>query len=123
MCLVDLATAESVDRQLMWKAFARLGVLDKMTSIICWFHDGMRACILMNTGRCLERFTISRASPRLCACLSAVQRFFAPVLAVVQRRFEADATANTDLVRILDGRRVWGAMKEEEKEEKRKGFH
>ena len=46
VCFIDLTKAyDSVDRTLLWKVLARFGVPQNMISVICQFHDGMRACV------------------------------------------------------------------------------
>ena len=60
MCFIDLQKAyDSVDRSLLWKVLARYGVPAKLISIIRQFHDGMRACVRLDSGRVVCR----RAGP------------------------------------------------------------
>ena len=46
VCFIDLTKAyDSVDRTLLWTVLARFDVPQNMMSVICQFHDGMRACV------------------------------------------------------------------------------
>ena len=49
VCFIDLTKAyDSVDRTLLWTVLARFDVPQNMNSVICQFHDGMRACVRLN---------------------------------------------------------------------------
>ena len=53
VCFIDLTKAyDSVDQTLLWTALARFGVPQRMISVICQFHDGMRACVQLDDGVC-----------------------------------------------------------------------
>ena len=53
VCFIDLTKAyDSVDRNLLWTVFARFGVPQNMISVICQFHDGMRACVRLDDRVC-----------------------------------------------------------------------
>ena len=55
MCFIDLQKAYgSVDRSLLWKVLARYGVPAKLVSIIRQFHDGMQACVRLDSGETSE---------------------------------------------------------------------
>ena len=55
ICFIDLQKAyDSVDRSLFWKVLARYGVPAKLISIIRQFHDGMRACVRLDSGETSE---------------------------------------------------------------------
>ena len=50
-CFICLAKAYgSVDRVLLWGVLARFGVPPRMIKAIRMFHDGMRACVQVDTG-------------------------------------------------------------------------
>ena len=57
MCFIDLTKAcDSVDRTLLWTAFARFGVTPRMLAVIRQFHDGLRACGRLDDGECSNIF-------------------------------------------------------------------
>ena len=61
MCFIGLQKAyDSVDRSLLWKVLARYGVPAKLISIIRQFHDGMRACVRLDSGETSEWFAVEQ---------------------------------------------------------------
>ena len=55
MCFIDLQKAyDSVDRTLLRQMLARFGIPPQMIEVIRQFHDGMRACVRSDDGRCSE---------------------------------------------------------------------
>ena len=55
LCFIDLQKAyDSVDRTLLWQVLARLGTPPRTIGVIRQFHDGMRACVQSDDGRCSE---------------------------------------------------------------------
>ena len=51
MCFVDLKNAcDSVDLSLLWKVLASYGFTTKVISTIHPFHDGVRACVRLDSG-------------------------------------------------------------------------
>ena len=53
LCFIDLQKAyDSVDRTLLWQVLARFGTPPQMIEVIRQFHDGMRACVRSDDGRC-----------------------------------------------------------------------
>ena len=56
LCCIDLQKAyNSVGRTLLWQVLARFGVPPQMTKdVIRQFHDGMKACVRNDDGRCSE---------------------------------------------------------------------
>ena len=61
MCFIDLTKAcDSVDRTLLWTAFARFGVTPRMLAVIRQFHDGIRACVRLNGGECSDMFDVKQ---------------------------------------------------------------
>ena len=58
---IDLTKAnDSVDRTLLWTVLARFGVPQIMISVICQFHDGMRACVRLDDRVCSRRFAVEQ---------------------------------------------------------------
>ena len=55
LCFIDLQKAyNSVDRTILWQVPARFEVPPKVIEVIRQFHDGMRACVRNDDGRCSE---------------------------------------------------------------------
>ena len=55
LCFIDLQKAyDSVDRTLLEQGLARFGTPPQMIEVIRQFHDGMRACVRSDDGRCSE---------------------------------------------------------------------
>ena len=53
LCLTDLQkTYDSVDRTPLWQVISCFGVPPQMLEAIRQFHDGMRACVRNDDGRC-----------------------------------------------------------------------
>ena len=51
MCFIDLQKAyDSVDRELLWVVLARFGVPEKMLTVICQFHEGIRTRVRTDDG-------------------------------------------------------------------------
>ena len=60
-CFIDLPKAyDSVDRTLLWTVLARFDVPQKMISVICQFHDGMRACVRLDDRVCSRWFAVEQ---------------------------------------------------------------
>ena len=50
---IDLTKSfDYVDRTLLWTVLARFAVPQNMISVICQFHDGMRACMRLDDRVC-----------------------------------------------------------------------
>ena len=61
LCFIDLQKAyDSVDRTLLWQVLARFGTPPQMMEVIGQFHDGMRACVRSDDGRCSEWFEVAQ---------------------------------------------------------------
>ena len=61
VCFIDLTKAyDSVDRTLLWTVLARFGVPQIMISVICQFHDGMRACVRLDDRVCSRWFAVEQ---------------------------------------------------------------
>ena len=64
LCFIDLQKAyDVVDRILLRQVLARFGVPQQMIEVIRQFHDGMRACVGSNDGRCSEWFEVAQGLP------------------------------------------------------------
>ncbi|CAM9939791.1 unnamed protein product, partial [Sphacelaria rigidula] len=89
MCLIDLRKAyDSVDHSLLWKVLPRNDISAKMISIIRQFHDGMRACICLDSDETSEWFNVNYGLCQGCVrSPSLFSIFFAAVLTVTFDRF------------------------------------
>ena len=57
MSFMDLPKAhDSVDRTLPWAVLDRFGIPPRMLAVIRQFHDGLRACGLLDDGECSNIF-------------------------------------------------------------------
>ena len=57
LCFITLQKAyDSVDCTPLWQMFTRFGVPPQMLAVIQQFHDGMRACVRSEDGKCLKWF-------------------------------------------------------------------
>ena len=55
MCFIHLQKAyDTVDRTLLWRVLARIGVSPQMIAVIQKFYDGMRACVRPDQGVCSD---------------------------------------------------------------------
>ena len=60
MCLIDFRKAyDSVDRELFRVVLARFGVPEKMLTVNCQFHEGMRARVRTDDGEHSEWFEVT----------------------------------------------------------------
>ena len=100
MCFVDLTKAyDSVDRTLLRTVFARFGVPPKMLAVIRHFHDGMRARIRTDDGKCSEWFGVGQGLRQGCVLAPLLFNiFFTAVLRVAVERFSANADVVKDMV-------------------------
>ena len=98
--LVDLRKAyDLVDRTLLWQVLARFGTPPQMTEVIRQFHDGTRARVRSNDGRCSERFEVAQGLRQGCVFSPLLFKvFFAAILFVVLERFSKDAGLLADLI-------------------------
>ena len=61
MYVIDPTKAyDSVDRTLLWTVIARFGVPQNTISVICQFHDGMRACVWLDDRVCSRWFAVEQ---------------------------------------------------------------
>ena len=101
LCFIDLQKAyDYVARTHIWQVLARFGVPPKMTELIRQFHDGIRACVRSEDGRCSEWFEVAQGPLQGCV-LSALlfNVFFAEMLLVALERFSEEADILGDLAR------------------------
>ena len=69
VCFIDLTKKayDSVDRTLLWTMLTRFGVPQKnMISVICQFHDGMRACVRLDDRVCSRWFAVEEGLRQGC---------------------------------------------------------
>ena len=73
LCFIDLQKPyDSVDRTLLWQVLPLFGTPPQMIEVIRQFHDGMRACVRSNDGRCSEWFDVAqglRTFPATVQCI------------------------------------------------------
>ena len=102
LCFVDLQKAyDSVDHTLLWQVLARLGTPPQMIEMIRQFHDGMRACVRSDDGRCSEWFELAQGLRQGCVLSPLMfDVFFAAILRVVLERFSKDAGILADLIHL-----------------------
>ena len=79
MCFVDLINAyNSVDRTHVWAVLARFLVPPKMLAVIRHFHDGMRACIRTDNGKCSDWFGVEQGLRQGCVLAHLLLTFSLP---------------------------------------------
>ena len=103
MCFIDLQKAyDSVDRELLWKALARIAVPQKMITVIRqFFHDGMRARVRTDDGEYSEWFEVKQGLGQGCVLSPFLLNvFFAAVLHSVLLRFSEDEGIMANLVHL-----------------------
>ena len=93
LCFIDLQKAcDSVDRTLLWQVLARFGTPPQMIEVIRQFHDGMRACVRCDDGRCSEWFEVAQGLRQACVLSPLLFNvFFAAILLITLERFSEDA--------------------------------
>ena len=103
MCFIDLQKAyDSVDRFLLWKVLARYGVPAKLISTIRQFHDGMRACVCLDSGETSEWFAVEQGLHQGCLIAPGLFNvFFVAVLTVAFDRFSIEIVVLDDFVRVV----------------------
>ena len=72
-----------------------------MIEVIRQFHDGMRACVRSDDGRCSEWFEVAQGLRQGCVLSPLLFHvFFAAILRIVLERFRKDAGILADLVHL-----------------------
>ena len=104
LCFIDLQKAyDSVDRTRLWQVLARFGAPPQRIEVIRQFHDGMRACVRSDDGRCSERFEVAQGLHQECVLSPLLFNvFFAAILFVVLERFSKDAGILADLIHLQE---------------------
>ena len=104
LCFIDLQKAyDSVDHTLLWQVLARFGVPPQMIEVIRQFHDGMRACVRNDDGRCSEWFEVAQGLSQGCVLSSLLfSVFFAAILLVAPEKFSKDAGKLAHLIRLQE---------------------
>ena len=125
LCFIDLQKAyDSVDRTLLWQVLARFGKPPQMIQVIRQFHDGMRAYVRSDDGRCSEWFEVAQVRQGYVLSLLMYNVFFAAILRVVLERFSKNAGILADLIHLHEQpskvgpetalecvrRAIWGMM-------------
>ena len=102
LCFIDLQKVyDSVDRTLLWQVLTRFGTPPQMIEVIRQFHDGMRACVRSDDGRCPERFEVAQELRQGCVLSPLLFNvFFAVILFVVLERFSKDAGILADRIHL-----------------------
>ena len=104
LCFIDLQKAyDSVDRTLLWQVLARFGTPPQKIEVIRQFHDGMKACVRSDDGRCSEWFEVAQGLRQGCVLSPLLFNvFFAAILRIVLERFSKDADILADLVHLRE---------------------
>ena len=100
MCFIDLQKAyDSVDRTLLRQVVARFGTPPQMIEVIRQLHNGMRACVRSDDGRCSEWSEVAQGLRQGCVLSPLLfSVFFAAILFVVLETFSKDAGILADLI-------------------------
>ena len=104
LCFIDLQKAYgSVDRTLIWQVLARFGTPPQMIEVIRQFHDGMRACVRRDDGRCSEWFEVAQGLRQRCVLSPPLFNvFFTAMLFVVLERFSKNAGILAGLIHLQE---------------------
>ena len=104
LCFIDLQKAyDSVDCKLLWEVLARFGTPPQMIEVIRQFHNGMRACVRSDDGRCSEWFEVAQGLRQGCMLSPLLFNvFFAAILLVVLERFSMNAGILADLIHLQE---------------------
>ena len=104
LCFIDLQKAyDSVHRTLLWQVLARFGTPPKMIEVIRQFHDGVRACVRSDDGRCSEWFEVAQGLRQGCVLSPLLFNvFFAAIFFVILERFSKNAGIFADLIHLQE---------------------
>ena len=104
LCFIDQQKAyDSVDRTLLWQVLAHFGTPPQMIEVIRQFHDGMRACVRSDNGRCSEWFEVAQGLRQGCVLSPLLFNvFFVAILLVVLEIFSKDAGILADLIHLQE---------------------
>ena len=81
----------------------RFGTPPQMIEVIRQFHDGMKACVRSDDGRCSEWFEVAQGLRQGCVLSPLLFNvFFAAILRIVLERFSKDADILADLVHLRE---------------------
>ena len=110
VCFIDLTKAyDSVDRTLLWTVLARFGVPQNIISVICQFHNGMRACVQLDDRVCSRWFAVEQGLRQGCVLAPLLFNiFFAAVINAASTRFKADKDIMDVLVHLRKKREAGG---------------
>ena len=110
VCFIDLTKAyDAVDRTLLWTVLVRFGVPQNMISVICQFHDGMRACVRLDDRVCSRWFAVEQGLRQGCVLAPVLFNiFFAAVINLASTRFKADKRIMDALVHLRKKRGAEG---------------
>ncbi|CAM9828198.1 unnamed protein product, partial [Pylaiella littoralis] len=87
--------------ELLWSVLKRLGVPPKMLAVIRQFHDGMRACVRMDDGRCSDWFDVGQGLRQGCNLAPLLfNLFFAAMLMVAFAEISKDAEVMADMAKV-----------------------
>ena len=104
MCFIDLQKVyDTVDCTLLWQLLTRIGEPPQMIAVIRQFHDGMRACVRLDDGVCLDWFEVEQRLRQRCVLSPLLFNiFFAAVLNVVLQRFSEEPAILAELVHLKE---------------------
>ena len=104
LCFIDLQKAyDSVNPTLLWQVLARFETPPQIIEVTRQFHDGMRACVRSDDGRCSEKFEAAQGLRQGCVLSPLLFNvFFAAILLVVLERFSKDAGILADLIHLQE---------------------
>jgi hypothetical protein len=100
-CFIDLTKAyDTVNRELLWKVLAKVGVPQDLIELIKAFHDGTRACVRID-GEDSDYFSVNQGLRQGCVLSPLLFNiFFGAVLEIVKKRILADEATNKDLASV-----------------------
>ena len=83
--------------------FVRFGVPPQTIEVIRQFHDGLRACVRNDDGRCLKWFEVAQGLRQRCIRSPMLFNvFFAAILLVVPERFSKEVDILADIIHLQE---------------------